>query len=73
MPPGMVKTEYTEESTHNNENTKLTELNKSIYLYPLIFYRWLNSVAAINWVLVKVNRSSVQKVVKIKENCGTAN
>ena len=73
MPPGMVKTEYTEESTHNNENTKLTELNKSIYLHPLIFYRWLKSVAAINWVLVKVNRSSVPKFVKIKENCGTAN
>jgi len=40
------------------------------YLYPLLFYRRVKPEAAVNWVLVKVNRSSGLKVVKKKGNCG---
>lgn len=37
------------------------------------FYRRARSAAAVNWVLVKVNRYSGLKVAKRKENLGTAN
>jgi len=37
------------------------------------FYRRIKSEAAVNCVLVKVNRSSGLKVVKKEENCGRAN
>jgi len=34
-----MKTEYTEQSTHNNKNTQLTELNKSIQnLQPYVYF-----------------------------------
>ena len=44
-----------------------------MYTCPLLFYRRFNSGAAVNWVLVKVNRNSVLKVVKKKGNCATEN
>jgi hypothetical protein len=37
-------------------------------VYLLLFYRRVNSEAAVNWVLVKANRSSGLKVVKKIEN-----
>jgi hypothetical protein len=43
-----------------------------IYIYT-IFLQMVNSEAAVNWVLVKVNRCWGLKVVKKKENRGTAN
>jgi hypothetical protein len=38
----------------------------------LSFYRRVKSEAAVNWVLVKVNRCSGLKAVKKKENRWTA-
>ena len=45
----------------------------SIHYIPFLFYSQVESAAAVNWVLVKVNRCSGLKVVKKIENRGTAN
>jgi hypothetical protein len=45
----------------------------SIYFIISLFYRPVNLAKAVNWVLVKVNRCAGLKVVKTKENHGTAN
>jgi hypothetical protein len=39
----------------------------------ILFYSRGESAAAVSWVLVRVNRCSGLKVVKKKENRGTAN
>jgi hypothetical protein len=44
-----------------------------IHYIVFLFYRRVKSAAAVNWVLVKVNRCSGLKAVKKKENLGTAN
>jgi len=41
----------------------------STYIKPS-FYSWINSEAAVNWVLVMANRCSVLKVIKkTRESC----
>jgi hypothetical protein len=55
-------------------------LRYSLYIYPNVnslhlsaCLQTVNSAKAVKWVLVNVNRCAGLKVVKTKENLGTAN